>query len=47
MQKKRQLDRFKEAARDVEADTSDEALDRAFDKLDLGKKPETDEKKKD
>ena len=44
---KRQLKRFKEAARDVGADTSDDALDKIMDKLDLNKKPEADEKKDD
>jgi hypothetical protein len=35
-----QLDRFKEAAKDVGADTSDDALDKVMGKLDLTKKPE-------
>ena len=35
-----QLDRFKEAARDLGADESDDALDRIRGKLDLKKKPE-------
>ncbi len=35
-----QSDRFKRAAQEVEADTSDHALDRIMDKLDLKKKPE-------
>lgn len=39
--KKSQLDRFKEAAKDVGADTSDDALDRAMGKLDLTKKPDS------
>ena len=38
---KTQLDRFKEAAREVEADQSDDALDRIVGRLDLTKKPET------
>lgn len=37
---KPQLERFKEAARDVEAETSDDALDRIMGRLDLTKKPE-------
>lgn len=39
---KTQADRFREAARDVEADTSDGALDRVFGKLDLKRKPDAD-----
>lgn len=35
-----QSDRFKEAARDLGADESDDALDRIMGKLDLSKKPE-------
>ena len=35
-----QIDRFKEAARDLSADESDDALDRIMGKLDLKKKPE-------
>lgn len=35
---KSQLERFKEAARDIEADTSDDALDKIMGKLDLKKK---------
>ena len=35
-----QLDRFNEAARDLGADQSDDALDRIMGKLDLTKKPE-------
>jgi len=35
-----QLDRFKEAARDLGADESDDALDRIMGKLDLKKKLE-------
>jgi len=37
---KTQLDRFKEAAREVEADTSDDALDLIMGRLDMKKKPE-------
>ena len=44
---KSQLERFKEAAKDVGADTSDDALDKIMDKLDLKKKPEADDKKDD
>ena len=44
---KEQLNRFKEAAAEVEADTSDDALDKIMDKLDLEKKPEPDEKSDD
>ncbi|MEO9781728.1 MAG: hypothetical protein ABJH07_27190 [Sedimentitalea sp.] len=44
---KSQLERFKEAAKDVGADTSDHALDKVMDKLDLTKKPEADDKKDD
>lgn len=39
--RKSQLDRFKEAGRRVGADESDDALDRAFGKLDLRNKPDT------
>lgn len=35
-----QRDRFKEAARELGADESAEALDRIMDKVDLRKKPE-------
>lgn len=35
-----QHDRFKEAARELGADESDDALDRIMGKLDLKKKPE-------
>lgn len=35
-----QLDKFKQAAREVEADESDDALDKVMHKLDLKKKPE-------
>jgi hypothetical protein len=37
---KSQLERFKEAAREVEADESDDALDKVMRNLDLSKKPE-------
>ncbi len=37
---KSQIERFKEAAREVAADESDDALDRVMGKLDLKKKPE-------
>lgn len=37
---KSQVDRFKEAAREVGADESDDALDRVMRKLDLTKKPD-------
>jgi len=40
-----QAARFREAARDVGADESDDALDRVMGKLDLRKKPEQDETK--
>lgn len=40
-----QLARFREAARKAEADTSDDALDRVFGKLDLKRKPEAEDKK--
>ncbi len=43
---KSQLERFKEAARDVDADTSDDALDKIMRKLDLKKKPEAGDDKK-
>jgi hypothetical protein len=39
-QKQSQCDAFKEAARELEADESDDALDRIMGKLDLTKKPE-------
>jgi hypothetical protein len=42
-----QLKKFKETAAEVEADTSDDALDKIMDKLDLEKKPEPDEKDDD
>ncbi len=38
MTEKQQLDRFKEAAKQVDADQSDYALDKVMDKLDLKKK---------
>ena len=38
--------RFREAAHKVEADTSDDALDRVFGKLDLKRKPEAEDDKK-
>lgn len=44
---KSQLDRFKEAAKYVGADTSDDAIDKIMGKLDLKKKPEVDEKDDD
>ena len=44
---KGQLDRFKEAAKDVGADTSDDALDKIMDRLDLKKKPEAEDKSDD
>lgn len=42
-----QIDRFREAAREVEADTSDDALDKIMRKLDLTKKPDGKADKKD
>lgn len=42
-----QLDRFKEAAHELEADQSADALDRIMVKLDLKKKPEPHEKSGD
>jgi len=39
--KQQQSDAFKEAARELGADESDDALDRVMGKLDLKKKPET------
>ncbi len=44
---KTQLDRFKETARSIGADESDDALDKIMGKLDLTRKPEADEKKDD
>jgi len=40
-----QLERFKQSAREVGADESDDALDKVFGKLDVKRKPE-DEKAK-
>ena len=40
--RKSQRERFVEAARDVEADTSDDALDRVFGRLELKQKAEAD-----
>lgn len=40
MPNKSQTDRFKEAAREVGADESPDAMDRIMGKLDLTKKPE-------
>lgn len=42
-----QLERFKEAAKELGADTSDDALDKILGKLDLKRKPEADEEKKE
>jgi hypothetical protein len=39
---KTQAERFKEAAQQLAADESDDALDRIMSKLDLKKKPEAD-----
>lgn len=39
-EKTAQLDRFKEAAREVEADESNDALDKIMRKLDLTKRPD-------
>lgn len=36
----KQLDRFKQTAREVGADESDDALDKVFGKLDVKRKPE-------
>ncbi len=41
-----QLERFRQIAREIEADQSDDALDRIMGKLDLKKKPEPDAKGK-
>jgi hypothetical protein len=41
-----QLDRFKEAARELGADESADALDRIMGRLDLKKKPEPEKKDK-
>ena len=43
---KEQLDRFKQAAREVGADESDDALDKVFGKLDVKRKPEEKPEKK-
>lgn len=40
MSDKPQIDRFKEAAKKVEADESDDALDKVFKKLDLKRQSE-------
>ncbi len=40
-----QADRFKEAARQIGADESDDALDRAMDRLDLKAKPKGEDEK--
>jgi len=45
-EKEKQLDRFKETAKQVEADTSDNALDNIMGKLDLKRKPEADKDEK-
>jgi hypothetical protein len=42
--KESQLDRFRETAREVGADESDDALDRVMGRLDLTKKPEPEPK---
>jgi len=39
MKDKKQLDRFKETAREIGADTSDDALDKVMGNLDLTKRP--------
>jgi hypothetical protein len=41
-----QIDRFREAAREVGADESDDALDRIMGALDLTKKPELEKRSK-
>lgn len=41
-----QSERFKETARDIGADESDDALDRIMGKIDLKKKPEPEKKGK-
>lgn len=38
-----QIERFREAARELSADESEDALDRVVGKLDLKKKPEADD----
>lgn len=45
--KREQMKRFRQAACEVEADTSDDALDEIMHRLDLKKKPEAEEKKDD
>ena len=42
-----QMDRFREAARELDADESPDPLDRIMGKLDLKKKAEPDQKPKD
>jgi len=42
---RQQLDRFRQAAREIGADESDDALDRAMGTLELTKKPEPEPKK--
>lgn len=42
-----QSHRFREAARDVEADQSDDALEKAFKRLNLTRKPEDEKKPKE
>lgn len=44
---KKQLERFRKAANSVDADKSDDALDRIMENLDLAKKPDADDKKGD
>ena len=44
---KSQSENFKETARELEADQSDDALDRIMGKLDLKKKPEPEKKATD
>lgn len=46
-QKPNQSDTFKEAAREIGADESYDALDRVMGKLDLKKKPEPERERKD
>ena len=43
----KQLDRFKQAAREVGADESDDALDKVMRKLDLTKKPDAEKDEDD
>ena len=47
MNKKKQIDRFKDAAREIGADQSDDALDKVMGKLDLKRKEEKEADKKD